>query len=278
MKPGRLSVAEPEGPPAMQRKITRLALTGKCGCRRPRQSGGAGQVGRRRRLSLATEHRRGDAPQAVGALVEKAASADGQRITIKIHEYVLSAPCVPLSAPRDHFLRVEQHAGQLGPGDVLDRIEFGPRGEADDGQLLGFGGHRGKRLPLARQKRGQRGGLRGPGLAVEGEPAGQSDPGRVVVRLGGREKPGGEGPGGRITRIRYVLPRHKAANWVGRGRGRKSTRPGANGAAVFNRRQHLQRSGPQRRTTGLGNTSRDAAQSHCGFAQKECHVSLVPQP
>jgi hypothetical protein len=26
-----------------------------------------------------------------------------------------------------------------------------------------------------------------------------------------------------------VLPRHKAANWVGPGRGRKSTRPGANG-------------------------------------------------
>jgi len=37
------------------------------------------------------------------------------------------------------------------------------------------------------------------------------------------------GPDGRITRVRYVLPRHKAANWVGRGRGRKSTRPGANG-------------------------------------------------
>ena len=37
------------------------------------------------------------------------------------------------------------------------------------------------------------------------------------------------GPDGRITRIRYVLPRHKAAHWVGRGRGRKSMRPGANG-------------------------------------------------
>jgi hypothetical protein len=37
------------------------------------------------------------------------------------------------------------------------------------------------------------------------------------------------GPDGRITRVRYVLPRHRAANWVGRGRGRKSTRPGANG-------------------------------------------------
>jgi hypothetical protein len=36
-------------------------------------------------------------------------------------------------------------------------------------------------------------------------------------------------PHGRITRVRYVLPRHKATNWVGPGRGRKSTRPGANG-------------------------------------------------
>ena len=33
----------------------------------------------------------------------------------------------------------------------------------------------------------------------------------------------------RITRVRYVLPRHKAANWVGQGRSRKSTRPGVNG-------------------------------------------------
>ena len=30
----------------------------------------------------------------------------------------------------------------------------------------------------------------------------------------------------RIARIRYVMPRHKAANWVGRGRGWKSTRGG----------------------------------------------------
>ena len=40
------------------------------------------------------------------------------------------------------------------------------------------------------------------------------------------------GPDGRIARIHYVLPRHKAANWVGPGRGRKSTRPGANGVVV----------------------------------------------
>ena len=34
---------------------------------------------------------------------------------------------------------------------------------------------------------------------------------------------------GRITKVRSVLPRHKAANWVGPGRGRKSTRPGTSG-------------------------------------------------
>jgi hypothetical protein len=37
------------------------------------------------------------------------------------------------------------------------------------------------------------------------------------------------GADGQIARIRYVLPRHKAANWVGPSRSRKSTRPGANG-------------------------------------------------
>ncbi|MFM7184136.1 MAG: sulfotransferase [Planctomycetota bacterium] len=36
-------------------------------------------------------------------------------------------------------------------------------------------------------------------------------------------------PDGRIARIRYVLPRHKAASWVGPGRTRKSTRPGTSG-------------------------------------------------
>jgi hypothetical protein len=40
------------------------------------------------------------------------------------------------------------------------------------------------------------------------------------------------GPDGRIARARCVLPRHTAANWVGPGRGRKSTRPGANGVVV----------------------------------------------
>ena len=33
------------------------------------------------------------------------------------------------------------------------------------------------------------------------------------------------GADGQIARIRYVLPRHKAATWVGPGRSRTSTRP-----------------------------------------------------
>jgi hypothetical protein len=47
--------------------------------------------------------------------------------------------------------------------------------------------------------------------------------------------------GGRITRIRYVMPRHKAANWVGRGRGRKSTRPGAIGVVELTPFEFLDR-------------------------------------
>ena len=46
---------------------------------------------------------------------------------------------------------------------------------------------------------------------------------------------------GRIARIRYVLPRHKAANWVGPGRGRKSTRPGANGVVELTPFEFLDR-------------------------------------
>jgi len=49
------------------------------------------------------------------------------------------------------------------------------------------------------------------------------------------------GPDGRIAQVRYVLPRHKAANWVGRGRGRKSTRPGANGVVELTPFEFLDR-------------------------------------
>jgi hypothetical protein len=49
------------------------------------------------------------------------------------------------------------------------------------------------------------------------------------------------GPDGRATRVRYVLPRHKAANWVGRGRGRTSTRPGANGVVELTPFEFLDR-------------------------------------
>ena len=49
------------------------------------------------------------------------------------------------------------------------------------------------------------------------------------------------GPDGRIARIHYVLPRHKAANWVGPGRGRQSTRPGANGVVELTPFEFLDR-------------------------------------
>jgi hypothetical protein len=49
------------------------------------------------------------------------------------------------------------------------------------------------------------------------------------------------GPDGRIARIRYVLPRHKAANWVGPGRGRKSTRTDANGVVELSPFEFLDR-------------------------------------
>ena len=49
------------------------------------------------------------------------------------------------------------------------------------------------------------------------------------------------GPDDRIAQVRYVLPRHKAANWVGPGRGRKSTRPGANGVVDLSPFEFLDR-------------------------------------
>ncbi|MFM7412343.1 MAG: hypothetical protein ACKO6E_03945, partial [Planctomycetota bacterium] len=49
------------------------------------------------------------------------------------------------------------------------------------------------------------------------------------------------GPDGRIIRIRYVLPRHKAASGVGPGRTQKSARPGANGAVNLSPFEFLDR-------------------------------------
>jgi hypothetical protein len=49
------------------------------------------------------------------------------------------------------------------------------------------------------------------------------------------------GEDSRIARVRYVLPRHKAANWVGPGRGRKSTRPGASGVVELSPFEFLDR-------------------------------------
>jgi hypothetical protein len=53
------------------------------------------------------------------------------------------------------------------------------------------------------------------------------------------------GKDGRIAHVRYVLPRRWvilwAANWVGPGRGRKSTRPGANGVVELSPFEFLDR-------------------------------------
>ncbi|MFM8380098.1 MAG: transposase [Planctomycetia bacterium] len=49
------------------------------------------------------------------------------------------------------------------------------------------------------------------------------------------------GEDGRITRVRYALPRHKAGNWVGTGRSRTSTRPGANGVVELSPFEFLDR-------------------------------------
>ena len=59
---------------------------------------------------------------------------------------------------------------------------------------------------------------------------------------------------GRIARIRYVMPRHKAATWVGPGRKRKSTQPGAGGVielAPFEFLDRLKDLIPQPRNTGI---------------------------
>ena len=45
----------------------------------------------------------------------------------------------------------------------------------------------------------------------------------------------------RIAKVRDALPRHKAANWVGPGRSRKSTRPGANGVVELSPFEFLDR-------------------------------------
>ena len=46
---------------------------------------------------------------------------------------------------------------------------------------------------------------------------------------------------GRATKVRYVLPRHKAANWVGPHRGRKSTRPSGTGVVELTPFEFLDR-------------------------------------
>jgi len=47
---------------------------------------------------------------------------------------------------------------------------------------------------------------------------------------------------GYASKVRYVLPRHKAAAWAGPGRGRKSIRPGASGVQAHDDRAIFQSS------------------------------------
>ena len=88
---------------------------------------------------------------------------------------------------------------------------------------------------------------------------------------------------GRATKVRYVMPRHKAANWVGPGRGRKSTpprkhrhryhgvfapnhplRPGVTALAVGN-------VGKQRDAATGGHASDDHATGGCGDPNQKPH-------
>jgi hypothetical protein len=48
-------------------------------------------------------------------------------------------------------------------------------------------------------------------------------------------------PDGRTARIRYVLPRHKQADWIGPSRSRKSTASGPNGVVEFSPFEFLDR-------------------------------------
>ena len=48
-------------------------------------------------------------------------------------------------------------------------------------------------------------------------------------------------PDGGVAKFRYVLPRRKAANWVGSGRGRESTRPGVSGVVELSPFEFLDR-------------------------------------
>ncbi len=49
------------------------------------------------------------------------------------------------------------------------------------------------------------------------------------------------GADGRTSKVRYVLPRHKAGTWVGPGRSRKSTRPGPSGVVELTPFEFLDR-------------------------------------
>ena len=70
---------------------------------------------------------------------------------------------------------------------------------------------------------------------------GMDNPVEVVFTPGGERISVIRDDNGRIVTVRYVLPRHKAASWVGPGRKRTSTRPGANGVVELSPFEFLDR-------------------------------------
>jgi len=71
---------------------------------------------------------------------------------------------------------------------------------------------------------------------------------------------------GRIARIRYVLPRHKAANWVGPGRSRKSTQQGASGGVELSPFEFLDRPAGAPETEARGSRAAHRSGDACGNA------------
>ena len=71
---------------------------------------------------------------------------------------------------------------------------------------------------------------------------------------------------GRIAHIRYVLPRHKAANWVRPGRSRKSTQQGASGGVELSPFEFRDRSARAPETEARGSRAAHRSGDACGSA------------
>jgi hypothetical protein len=77
------------------------------------------------------------------------------------------------------------------------------------------------------------------------------------------------GTGDQPERVCYALPRHKRGDWVGPGRARKSTRPGASGVVELSPFEFLDRLAalippPPPESTGIGITGCLHRITRCG--------------